>query len=762
MSNKKKKLFLGLSLCVLLLFGTVIVSTAATMLTNSTTTNSVKVHFKSEWEDPNVYYFNSLPNNISTEWPGVAMTSDGNGWYSYEFKNVNKINFIFNKDGNQTEDLTRNSGEWWYKDGNWTDSDPDATKQEEPTEPTNPTDPIVPGTKGNGKDFREDTIYFVVTTRFFDGYKENNVHCDGDKNAGNPDSDPAWRGDFAGLIQKLDYIKALGFSAVWITPVVENASGLDYHGYHAINFSKVDPRLESTGATYQDLINVAHSKGIKIIQDIVLNHTSNNGEENLFPIMTKQNSLTGGVGSNSSKVVKNDVNGVLPANYDSLSDVKQYQARDAALKKSGLIYRNKVDINFEGFTVTTGQFAGDCMELNTENPTVYNYLIKSYDKYIDMGVDAFRIDTVKHVSRLTFNEKFIPAFQAEAKKNGNDNFYMFGEIATRVFETWNHNLPPVSSQFFTWKENKDYAWNNESADGLDNLASTKQEFDDNSDVSKQPVSKNHLLDGNKYHTPDHSQKSGLDVIDFTMHWNFENASKAFQAGKAEDSTFNDATYNVVYVDSHDYGPQVGSNDGQYRFGGGTAAWAENLDLMFTFRGIPCLLYGSEIEFQAGAKIDQWDAPLATTGRAYYGDNIEGSVTTTDYSKYSGATGAMKATLEKPLAKHIQRLNQIRRAIPALSKGQYSTEGCSGNISYKKRYTDSTTDSFALVTVSGASTFTGVPNGTYIDAITGDKKVVTNGTLTTGDVGASNMRVYVLDLPNGKAPGKIGEDGAYLK
>lgn len=69
----------------------------------------------------------------------------------------------------------------------------------------------------------------------------------------------------------------MGFSAIWITPVVENASGYDYHGYHALDFSKVDPRYESSGATYQDLINAAHNKGMKIVQDVVWNHTGNWG-----------------------------------------------------------------------------------------------------------------------------------------------------------------------------------------------------------------------------------------------------------------------------------------------------------------------------------------------------------------------------------------------------------------------------------------------------------------------------------------------------
>lgn len=128
-------------------------------------------------------------------------------------------------------------------------------------------------------DFRDETIYFLLPTRFYDGDPSNNTQCwdNRDKNAG----DPAWRGDFKGLIEKLDYIKALGFTAIWITPVVQNASGYDYHGYHAMDFSRVDHRYESDNVTLQTLIDAVHQRGMKIIIDIVLNHTGNFGEENL-------------------------------------------------------------------------------------------------------------------------------------------------------------------------------------------------------------------------------------------------------------------------------------------------------------------------------------------------------------------------------------------------------------------------------------------------------------------------------------------------
>lgn len=137
-------------------------------------------------------------------------------------------------------------------------------------------DTIYPATR---TDLRDESIYYLMITRFFDGDSSNNVHCWDDGMANNPDSDPAWRGDFKGLIEKLDYIKALGFTAVQLTPVAQNASGYDYHGYHPINMGRVDTRFESDGYTYQDLINACHARGLKVIQEITINHTGNFGEE---------------------------------------------------------------------------------------------------------------------------------------------------------------------------------------------------------------------------------------------------------------------------------------------------------------------------------------------------------------------------------------------------------------------------------------------------------------------------------------------------
>lgn len=630
---------------------------------------------------------------------------------------------------------------------------------------------------GDRGDFRDETIYFAMTTRFYDGDITNNTYCwDGINNI----NDPEWRGDFKGLIEKLDYIKALGFTAVWITPVVENASGLDYHGYHAINFNKVDPRYESDDCKFQDLIDAAHARGMKIILDIVLQHTGNFGEENLCPMFTKD--YTKNLSNiNTSLLLHPDTK--LPSNYFSLPAGSQYASRLALMKNTdgqnhdSHNYWHHVGQNWDWDDASRwwGQIAGDCVDLNTEHPTVYNYLIDCYSKFIAMGVDGFRIDTGGHVSRLTFNKAFVPGLMAAAEKykdrRGGSPFFMYTEVCARaeevIYRGQNYNCSPC---FYTWKEEKDYAWDTDPS-SWDNQVIMEGEFGTHTNAksvlaqaqdytghTSMPRSKNAFLDGNAYHTEDYSMYSGLNVIDFPMHWRFRDAKNAFGV-RSDDDLYNDARWNVVYVDSHDYGPN--GND-RCRFSWGQEAWAENLSLMFSWRGIPCLYYGSEIEFQAGKTIDEGaNLALKNSGRAYFGGYIEGSVDVTDFATYTNATGNMAATLSHPLALHIQRLNMIRAAVPALRKGQYSTEGCSGSMAFKRRYTDATTDSYALVAISGNASFTGVLNGTYTDVITGDVKTVTNGSLSVSCSGKGNMRIYVLSTDKTPAPGKIGSDGKYL-
>ena len=629
-------------------------------------------------------------------------------------------------------------------------------------------------------DFRDEQIYFVITTRFYDGDPSNNVQCwdNHSKNAG----DPAWRGDFKGLIEKLDYIKALGFTAIWITPVVENASGYDYHGYHAHDFSKVDHRYESQDVSFQTLIDEAHRRGMKIILDIVLNHTGNFGEANLCKLFNRDWSADQAESDECMVPFTKSQGGRLPDNYSNLAGGEQYQARLKQMKSTEdthNYWHHYGNFNWDDPNRWFAQIAGDCVDLNTENPAVYNYLIQCYTTFINMGVDGFRIDTGGHIARLTFNKAFIPAFkaagEAASNKRGGTPFYMFAEVCARYNDILYRDQACLSPFYYTWAESRNYAWDS-NADSWNSLAEPEgstctshtnwnscwqQASDDKGGLSTQPTSQNALLSGNNYHTPDYSKASGLHVIDFTEHWNFTTAGEAWNIAKpSNDKYYNDATWNVVYVDSHDYAPDHAPQD--KRFSGSQDTWAENLSLMFTHRGIPCLYYGSEVEFQKGKLIDQGtNISLFESGRAYFGGYIKGSVNTTDFAEYSNATGNLKATLSHPLAQHIQRLSKIRMAVPALRKGQYSVDGCSGSFAFKRRYTNTSTDSYALVCISGGATFSNIINGTYTDCVTGDVKTVTNGTLSVSCSGKGNLRVYVLSTDKTQAPGKIGEDGKYI-
>ncbi len=214
---------------------------------------------------------------------------------------------------------------------------------------------------------QQDIIYFVMTDRFYNGDTSNDIKT-------NPKDIRAHHGgDFQGLIDKLDYIKELGATAVWVTPVVQNSFG-GYHGYWAIDFYKVDEHLGDLDKM-KELVAKAHEKGIKIIVDLVVNHTS--------PIHPW-------VGNESYKDWFHQT-----GNINNWNDQKE---------------------------VENGKLAG-LPDLAQENPEVAKYLIDMAKWWIkETGIDGFRLDTVRHVPK-----DFWVEFTTEIKKDYPD-FYMIGEV----------------------------------------------------------------------------------------------------------------------------------------------------------------------------------------------------------------------------------------------------------------------------------------------------------------------------------------------
>lgn len=214
---------------------------------------------------------------------------------------------------------------------------------------------------------QDDMIYFIMTDRFNDGDKSNDI--DVDKN--NPKAFHG--GDFQGIIDKLDYIKDLGFTAIWITPVVKNQPG-GYHGYWAVDFYKTDEHLGSI-EKLKELVEKAHSKGIKVIVDLVVNHT---GELHPWALDPKYKNW-----------------------FHDEVEISNYN---------------------DQHEVENGWLAG-LPDLNQENPEVRKYLIDMAKWWIkETGIDGYRLDTMKHVPKDFWEE-----FSQEIKKEYPD-FYLIGEV----------------------------------------------------------------------------------------------------------------------------------------------------------------------------------------------------------------------------------------------------------------------------------------------------------------------------------------------
>ncbi len=218
-------------------------------------------------------------------------------------------------------------------------------------------------------DWDEASIYFMVTDRFFDGDPGNNAANDqflteedkakGITTAG--DNPGLYHGgDFAGITDKLDYLKNLGINTIWITPIVENIPGVvvtgegkeevpynaAFHGYWASDFTKLNPAL-GTEEDFRNMIEKAHAKGIRIMVDIVVNHAGYGVEDNFTDMLRQGDDVVAGDDQKSS-----------------LSNLPDFKTEDPAVRAKLVAWQTDWMKNF--------------------------------------GIDYYRVDTVKHVDVATW------------------------------------------------------------------------------------------------------------------------------------------------------------------------------------------------------------------------------------------------------------------------------------------------------------------------------------------------------------------------
>ena len=199
------------------------------------------------WADSvHIHYWDIHPLGQSTTWPGESMEKV-DGWFVHRFKGGQAASFVFHDgNGRQTRDLHRDRSGWYTGGGTW-DEQPPGAQAAAPTPGESPKLPkMAPAPRSTAEtsglpDFREETIYFLLTTRFFDGDPSNNFFCR-DRirfNAAGEAEDPHWRGDFKGLIHRLDYIRDLGVTAIWLLPFFP--SPLRDDGYDTSDYVGVNP-----------------------------------------------------------------------------------------------------------------------------------------------------------------------------------------------------------------------------------------------------------------------------------------------------------------------------------------------------------------------------------------------------------------------------------------------------------------------------------------------------------------------------------------
>lgn len=288
-------------------------------------------------------------------------------------------------------------------------------------------------------------FYFVMADRFANGSTANDRGglTGGRLSTGFDPSDKAFYhgGDLKGLTSKLDYIKGMGTTAIWLTPSFKNKpvqgkagqESAGYHGYWVTDFTRIDPHL-GTNADMKALIAAAHQRGMKVFFDIITNHTADvvDYREGSYAYRSKK-SYPYQDASGTKFDDRDYVGRTFPAMdaktsfpYAPFVHAGEEDVKVPSWLNDVTMYHNRGDSTFAGESSTYGDFSG-LDDLFTERPEVVDGMSEIYKTWVDFGIDGFRIDTVKHVN-LEFWQQFAPAIQAEATKVGNDDFFAFGEV----------------------------------------------------------------------------------------------------------------------------------------------------------------------------------------------------------------------------------------------------------------------------------------------------------------------------------------------
>ena len=293
-------------------------------------------------------------------------------------------------------------------------------------------------------------VYFLLTDRFNNGDPSNDVNFDRTAKTGKLRGFEG--GDIKGVTEKIKegYFTDLGINAIWMTPIVEQihgatdeGTGLSYgfHGYWTSDWTAIDPNY-GTKEDLKELVEVAHSKGIRILLDAVINHTGPVTEKD--PVWPSD-----WVRTSPQCRYDNYENTITCTLVKNLPDIKTESNEEVELPPQ-LVAKWKAEGRYEQEVAELDEFFK-----RTGHPRAPRfYIVKWLTDYItEFGIDGYRVDTVKHTEEFVwqeFREACDYAF-AEFKKNNpdkvvdNTDFFLVGEV---------YNYGISGGQFFNFGDKK--------------------------------------------------------------------------------------------------------------------------------------------------------------------------------------------------------------------------------------------------------------------------------------------------------------------
>lgn len=272
---------------------------------------------------------------------------------------------------------------------------------------SSPQASAVGNTFATEREFRQEVIYFIIVDRFYDATSEEEERqglWDRGETTGLYDKTwtqwgKYWGGNLLGIIDKIPYLQALGVTAVWLSPLFEQVDDMQYdrtpmHGYWTKDFKRINPRFLPAGEsnslyhseTLRKLVDALHAAEIKLILDVVCNHSSP------------------------------DINGVKGVVYDDGVPLCDYNN-----DHNGFYHHNPEITDWEDeYQLINYEMCG-LATFNENNPSYRRYIKQAVREWLDVGVDALRVDTLKHMPVWFWQE-----FTADIKSHKPGTF-MFGE-----------------------------------------------------------------------------------------------------------------------------------------------------------------------------------------------------------------------------------------------------------------------------------------------------------------------------------------------